>query len=117
MAEDDGYSDGSESNFSSSHNQQKRETHCKNDVRFLRNTTCMGGSSERHEVLETGRSFNSTKRNSRSHKDYDHIFDDQNKPTHTILFKDNVYGSGDDDSRSVTAEVFDMSDEVNVKKI
>ncbi|KAG2264425.1 hypothetical protein Bca52824_071504 [Brassica carinata] len=55
MAEDDGYSDGSESNFSSSHNQQKRETHCKNDVRFLRNTTCMGGSSERHEVLETGR--------------------------------------------------------------
>ncbi|KAF3590878.1 hypothetical protein DY000_02025053 [Brassica cretica] len=55
MAEDDGYSDGSESNFSSSRNQQKRETQCKNDVRFLRNTTCMGGSSERHEVLETGR--------------------------------------------------------------
>ncbi|KAF2595010.1 hypothetical protein F2Q70_00044716 [Brassica cretica] len=55
MAEDDGYSDGSESNFSSSRNQQKRETHCKNDVRFPRNTTCMGGSSEWHEVLEIGR--------------------------------------------------------------
>lgn len=36
---------------------------------------------------------------------------------HTIPFKDNVYGSGDDGSRSVIAKVFAMSDEVNIKKI
>ena len=38
MAEDD--SDGFESNLSWSCNQQKREAHRKNDVRFLRNTAC-----------------------------------------------------------------------------
>lgn len=66
----------------------------------------------------TGRcSLNSTEHNSRSHKDSDHIFDDQKKPTHTILFKDNVYGSSDDGSRSVKAEVFTRSDEVNVENI
>ncbi|CAG7863892.1 unnamed protein product, partial [Brassica rapa] len=85
----------------------------------------MGGSRERREVLEIGRrcdiggqcSLNSTEHNSRSHKDSDHIFDDQKKPTHTILFKDNVYGSSDDGSRSVKAEVFTRSDEVNVENI
>ncbi|KAF3567720.1 hypothetical protein DY000_02012403 [Brassica cretica] len=56
-------------------------------------------------------SLNSREHNSCSHKDTDHIFDDQNKPIHTILFKDNVYGFGDDNSRSVTVEVFFRSDE------
>ncbi|KAG2286949.1 hypothetical protein Bca52824_046553 [Brassica carinata] len=65
-----------------------------------------GKCSNTSQFLTDSCSLNSTEHNSRSHKDSDHIFDDQNKPTHTILFKDNVYGSGDDGSRSVTAEVF-----------
>uniref|UniRef100_A0A0D3ATT0 Uncharacterized protein n=1 Tax=Brassica oleracea var. oleracea TaxID=109376 RepID=A0A0D3ATT0_BRAOL len=138
MAEDD--SDGFESNLSWSCNQQKREAHRKNDVRFLRNTCTetqlwdgqvngvrlttdhnyayigymavvvstitqlvCGNCSNPSQFL-TGRcSFNSTEHNSRSHKDSDHIVNDQNKPTHTILFKDNAYWFDDDGSRSVTA--------------
>ncbi|KAH0874805.1 hypothetical protein HID58_072167 [Brassica napus] len=65
-----------------------------------------GKCSNTSQFLTDSCSLNSTEHNPRSHKDSDHIFDDQNKPTHTILVKDNVYGSGDDGSRSVTAKVF-----------
>lgn len=46
----------------------------------------------------------------------DHILDDHDKPTHIILSKDTVYGSGDGGSRSITMDIFARSDEVIVEK-
>lgn len=62
MAEDDGYSDDFESNLLTSRNLQKHEALRKNDVKFVRNTACTethlwARSSERREVLETGRRY------------------------------------------------------------
>ena len=64
-----------------------------------------GNCSYPLQLLTSSCSLNSTEHISRSRKDKDsdHIFDDQNKLTYAIPFKDNVYGFGDDGLRSITA--------------
>ncbi|KAG2280395.1 hypothetical protein Bca4012_048710 [Brassica carinata] len=64
-----------------------------------------GNCSYLLQLLTGSCSLNSTEHISRSRKDKDsgNIFDDENKLTYAIPFKDNVYGFGDDGLRSITA--------------
>ncbi|CAN6968269.1 unnamed protein product [Brassica oleracea var. botrytis] len=109
MAEDDGYAYAYTSTqllrVQTDHNYAYTSTHYPVTTTATSVQLVTGNCSYLLQLLTGSCSLNSTEHISRSRKDKDsgNIFDDENKLTYAIPFKDNVYGFGDDGLRSITA--------------